>query len=322
MNMPKKFIDFIITQNCTYCCKYCSQSKKYSDFKANADRKTIQAFYDFLKTIDVDYEITITGGEAILHPDFFEIIENIKKMGFKINLISNFSFSIEKYLKIFQLLGSNLNIFDLSFHLDEIKDFKSTILKLEKFLKNKPVSTKTKLFIPIYKLNDEKEEKIEKIVELAKKYSVTYSFQKIRLLDKFDENILTDKQKKKYFSEFKPTCSFSKICHAGEYSAVIYEDGEVYRCYSSRFLKSNCLGNIKNKKFKLNSNPLPCVMKNCTCPKPKAYFQITNDKNIKKAYLLKVLNMLCLPYYIIKKNEIAFTKLKQIAKNIKQNRYS
>jgi len=96
-----KFIDFIITQKCTYRCKYCSQSKGQVAICENASSETIQAFYRLLDKIDKDFEITITGGEAMLHPDFFGIIKEVKLRGFKINLITNLSFKIEQYQKVF-----------------------------------------------------------------------------------------------------------------------------------------------------------------------------------------------------------------------------
>ena len=55
-NKPQKYIDFIITQKCTYNCEYCSQSKQYNAYKHDADNKTINAFYDFLKTLDTHTE--------------------------------------------------------------------------------------------------------------------------------------------------------------------------------------------------------------------------------------------------------------------------
>ena len=103
-----KFIDFIITQKCTYRCKYCSQSKGQVAICENATSETIQAFYRLLDKIDKDFEITITGGEAMLHPDFFEIIKEVKLRGFKINLITNLSFKIEQYQKVFEILGDSL----------------------------------------------------------------------------------------------------------------------------------------------------------------------------------------------------------------------
>ena len=138
----QKFIDFIITQKCTYNCSYCSQSKSCVNDKMSATTKTIDSFIKFLDKITSDFEITITGGEAILHPFFTKLISRVNEKGFKINLITNFSFDIKTYIKIFDLLKNNLNIYDISFHLDEIKNFDETLIKLDEFIHFKPDNTK------------------------------------------------------------------------------------------------------------------------------------------------------------------------------------
>lgn len=308
-NKPKKFIDFIITQKCTYNCEYCSQSKLQTKIKNNADKKTINAFFNLIKKLENDWEITITGGEAILHPDFYEIISEIKKLNFKVNLITNLSFDIKIYEKIFKLLSDNLNRYDISFHLDEIENFNTTIEKLENFIKLKPKNTKTVFLIPIYKLDKIKEEKINTIINIAKKYNINYDFQHIHYFDKYKNLSLSDKN---YIKNKKPKKTFSTLCSAGKSSLVIYEDGEAYRCYSSRFLKSNSLGNIKNKNFKLVDKAIPCTLKYCTCPKPRLYGQIQSTKKPISAYLYSIKNIFYLPYMIIKKREIIIAKLKQM----------
>ena len=304
---PKKFIDFIITQKCTYKCPYCSQSKAQACKHNEADFETINSFYKFLDNLDKEYEITITGGEAILHPNFFEIIEQVKKRGFKINLITNLSFKTETYLKIFELLKDSLNYFDISFHLNQIQDFNKTLEKTEIFLNNKPKNTKTTFFIPLYLTDKKDEQKIDKLLKLAKKYNVQHSFQKIRFLDKYKKS-----QNEKYTSHHKKLNTFGYYCHAGANSAVIYENGNVYRCYSSRFSKSNHIGNIKDEYFKLNEFACVCTNKVCSCPKPNAYGQIANSNNYKIALKTAFLNLLHLPKSLIENREIIKVKFKQM----------
>lgn len=303
---PKKFIDFIITQKCSYRCPYCSQSKAQICKHNEADLETIDAFYKFLDNLEKDYEITITGGEAILHPNFFEIIEQVKEKGFKINLISNLSFKIETYLKIFELLGDNLNSFDISFHLNQIQDFNKTIEKAEIFLENRPKNTKTTFFIPLYLIDRKNEQKIDKLIKLAKKFEIPHSFQKIRFLDKYKKS-----QNEKYKSHHKKEKTYGSYCYAGSKSAVIYENGNAYRCYSSRFSKSNFLGNIKDEGFKLNQFANVCTNGCCSCPKPKIYNQILNEKNYKNALKDSILNCVFLPKAIIKNKDIVIAKIKQ-----------
>jgi len=304
----KKFIDFIITQNCTYSCEYCSQSKRQTKTKEYAKRNTIEAFYRFIEQIDRDFEITITGGEAILHPDFFEIIEKASNFGFKINLITNFSFNINIYQKIFNILGSALNRFDISFHLDEIKNFNETIEKLKLLLDSKPKNTKTVFLIPIYNLTPEKEEKIDCLLKIADEYKIEYDFQHIRILNQYQK---LSKNEEKYLTASKKQKTFGKICAAGNLSAVIYQNGEVYRCYSSRFAKSNRIGNLNEKNFKLKQNAAPCTFKYCTCPKPALYKQITDKKDYFKAIIAAMKNIIHFPFIALKQKEIILLKLKQ-----------
>lgn len=301
-----KFIDFIITQKCTYKCPYCSQSKAEAKEKKDASDSTINSFLNLLDIIDKDFEITITGGEAMLHLAFYDLIEKIKQKGFKINLITNLSFEIDKYKKVFDLLNNSLNRFDISFHLDEIKDFNHTMEKLKQIIKLKPINTKTVFLIPIYNLNNEKEEKIEIIKQIASENNINTDFQHIH----FFENYINSDDEQKYIKN-KPLKTFSNICCAGSLSAVIYETGEAYRCYSSRFLKSNYLGNINNKNFSLLNTMKPCVHNFCTCPKPKNYNQITNRKALLKAVAARVLNMIFMPYFIVKNIDIVNVKIKQ-----------
>jgi len=310
--MENKFIDFIITQKCTYKCTYCSQSKNETKTCNNADFETINSFYKFLDTLDKDFEITITGGEALLHPDFFEIIKTVKSKGFKINLITNLSFKIEQYQKIFETLNESLNRFDISFHLDEIQNFNLMLEKLEKFIQYKPSNTKTNFYIPLYNITDKKESKIDKLVRIAKKHNIKYEFQKIRFLNQYKEV-----HSEKYISYHKKLKTFANLCLAGCDSAVIYEDGNVYRCYSSRFLKSNYLGNIKNKDFKLNDNKKACTNCICSCPKPSRYNQIQKEKDYKPAIKEVFENIIFLPSLIYKNRQIVAIKLKQLLNLIK-----
>lgn len=307
----KKFIDFIITQKCTYRCEYCSQSKVQQNNYKEASKETIENFLKFLDKIEKDFEITITGGEAILHKDFYYLIKEVKNKGFNINLITNLSSEIEKYEKIFNIISDSLNRFDVSVHFDELSSFNQFIDKLEKIILIKPKTAKITLNIPIFKLNNKKTEEIKIIEDIAKNNSIKCNFQHIRILNKF---IKYKEEEQKYFKNEKVVKSYAKECYAGHYSAVIYEDGSVYRCYSSRFTKTNYLGNINDKGFELNKNTLPCVFKNCTCPKPMLYDQLCNKKNYLKTFAMQAINFTYFPILLIKKIGIIKNKLEQYSK--------
>ncbi len=300
----EKFIDFIITQECTYKCVYCSQSKHEQKNKKCASNKTIENFLNFLDSLDKTFEITITGGEAMCHLEFYNLIDKIKNKGFKINLITNFSFDISKYQKVFEILGDSLLNYDISFHFDEIiKQYKNTeelFEKLEKFILLKPKTTTVNFLFPIFEMNDKKTSILNDLLLFAKNNNINHSYQQIRFLNQYLEK-----------QENNPT-TFSKICYAGVKSAIIYEDGSVYRCYSSRFFKTNFLGNINDKNFSLQKNPLPCVFKNCNCPKPLLYNQLTKNQNKTLACFYAFVNFIYLPFFVFKNSSIIKTKISQL----------
>ncbi len=86
----RPFVDLKKKKKCNYRCEYCSQSKKFYKNTLHSSDETIEAFLKFIKTLDKDFEITISGGEPLCHPRFFEVIQEIKKQNLKLSVISNF----------------------------------------------------------------------------------------------------------------------------------------------------------------------------------------------------------------------------------------
>jgi len=129
----KKNIDFLITQKCNYRCPYCSQSKGFTKSLDEADDSVISAFLKFISNLPRDFEITISGGEPLLHSKFFYLIEEINRLGFKISVVSNFSQHIEQYKKIKDILEDNLSELFVSMHLSQIKNLDEFLSNVKEF---------------------------------------------------------------------------------------------------------------------------------------------------------------------------------------------
>lgn len=312
MRQIRPCIDFLITQRCNYRCSYCSQSKKFSKNTKDADDKTIDAFLNFIKTVDKDFEITISGGEPLCHPRFYEVIEEIKNLGLKLTVISNFSFPVENYKKIADIMGENLTELFVSFHDTQVKDFTEFKNKVKEFALYKPQGVK---FTVASVLTDENVEKLEELKPFLDELGVNFALQHMRIKNSYVEY-------KKPAAEFlannaKPEPgrvlnTFGKMCAAGEKFLLVYENGEAYRCYSSRFNRAHSLGNIKNKGFKLFNCPMPCLNKTCTCPKPISRNMLDlEDNNYPLAVLLGIKNSVYLPYYVFKNFDIIKAKFTQ-----------
>lgn len=311
----KKSVDFLITQKCNYRCEYCSQSKKFTKgVLQEADDETISAFLKFLNTLPKDFEITISGGEPFCHQKFFYLVEEIIKRGFKISVVSNFSFPISSYKKLKDIAGENLSELFISLHLSQVKDLNEFLIKAEEFNNYKGNSS----FVTASVLSDENCKKLKKVSEFMKEKNIKFELQHMRIKNSFVEykNEAMEFIKNFPISKIKKvTGTFGKICYAGVNFIFIYQNGEAYRCYSSRFNRVHSMGNIKDKNFKMFKKPVPCLNKNCTCPKPIINGMIDYKKKAPLLTgLLSLYNFIWLPYYAMKNFDIIKTKIEQSLK--------
>ena len=320
MTNKKTFIfDFLITQNCNYRCPYCSQSKKFH--KGIFEQASIETINSVLNFIDknsnkFNFEITVSDGKTLVQPEFFNFLMKLKKRNAAVSIVSNFSFEIEKYKKIKDILGENFKELLVSLHLSQVKSLDEFLKKAEIFNSYKGGTN----FLAASVLTDENVSELKKVASFLKEKNIKFELQHLRIKNKFVEYSDIAKE---FISNFpiskikEKSGTYSKICLAGVNFMIIYQNGECYRCYSSRFNKVHSLGNIKSKNFKLYSKPLPCLNKNCTCPKPILFNMIDySSKAPVKALLLSLYNAFFIPLFIVKNFDSLKEKFIQ-GKNLK-----
>lgn len=305
-------VDFLITQKCNYRCEYCSQSKKYSKNLNHASDEVIEAFLRFLKTLDSSFEITISGGEPLCHPRFYEVLEEIKRQNLKLSVISNFSFPFENYKKIVDIMGENLVEMFVSYHSSQIKDFGEFKDKVLKFNDYKSNGAK---FRVASVLSEENVQNLKEMAEFLKPAGIEFILQHMRIKNSY---VKYSKEAEEFLSKNAAPekgiklKTFGKLCHAGEKFLLIYENGEAYRCYSSRFNRAHSVGNIKDKNFRLLKCAAPCMNLKCTCPKPVKFGMLDIKRaNYPLAGVFLIRNLVYLPYYVLKNFDIIKAKIEQ-----------
>ena len=307
----KKSIDFLITQRCNYRCRYCSQSKGFAQNLKDADKDTIESFLSFLDKIPNDFEITITGGEPLLAKEFFPLIKKLKEKNFNFSVVTNFSFPIEEYKKLKDISGENLKELFVSLHLSQVKDKNEFLLKAKEFNNCKGQTYFTVGSV----LSNENCEELKAVSEFFKENGIKFELQHMRIKNsfvKYDENAQNFIEKFPVTKIKEMSETYGKMCAAGKDFMFVYENGDAYRCYSSRFNRVHFLGNIKDKNFKMYDKILPCLNKKCTCPKPIINGLIDyNKSSIVNALFLSFYNLMFLPYYAVKNFEILKAKIKQ-----------
>lgn len=95
---------------CNLKCRYCYYNSGLKD--RVIDHRLPDNYKKSLEDISKNFkEIVFTGGEALLHPQIFELIEFFKKRNIKITLLSNAVLLDEKIIKkLIDLKIDNLNI--------------------------------------------------------------------------------------------------------------------------------------------------------------------------------------------------------------------
>ena len=304
MSNKKTFIfDFLITQNCNYRCPYCSQSKKFhKGIFEQASGETINSVLNFIdkNLSEFNFEITVSGGEPLVHPNFFDFLSELKKRNVAVSIVSNFSFQIEQYKKIKDILGDNFKELLVSLHLSQVKNLDEFLFKAKIFNEYKGNTN----FLVASVLVDENVDELKNISKFLFENNIKFELQHLRINNKFVEY---GDSAKEFISKFpiskikEKSGTYSKICLAGSNFMIIYQNGECYRCYSSRFNKIHSLGNINSKNFKLYDRPIPCLNKNCTCPKPILFNMIDYSSSAPlKALILSLYNAFFIPFYIVK----------------------
>jgi len=98
--VPKRFnyAEAYLTLRCNFGCEYCINNS--SGVKRNREELTGQKWIDLLNDIDFgELSLTLGGGEPTMHPDFFKILQGLRK-DIPIDLLTNLSFDVDEFIAL------------------------------------------------------------------------------------------------------------------------------------------------------------------------------------------------------------------------------
>ena len=112
-----------ITQACDLHCKHCYDRNPMSSLPYEQALSVIDDFYDFCRRMNVRGQITFTGGNPLLYPDFKEIYQETSVRGFGIAILGNPSprAQVEELLTIDKPLFFQISLEGLEAHNDTIR---------------------------------------------------------------------------------------------------------------------------------------------------------------------------------------------------------
>lgn len=242
------------------------------------------------------------------------MVEEVVKRGNKVSIVTNFSYPIENYIKLKEIAGENLSEILASLHIGQVKNIDEFLNKAKEFNRVKGGAN----FKIGAVLCDENVDELKKVKAFLDEAGIELDVQHLRVKNSFVKYGIEAEEFIKQFpiSKIKKKAdTYGKICRAGVDFVFIYQDGNAYRCYSSRFNKMHSIGNIKDKGFKLYDKPIPCLNKICTCPKPIMYNMIDFEaSNRIVALLYSLYNAIFIPYYCVKNFGLIKQKMAQAVK--------
>lgn len=105
MKYPLESAQIEITNKCNLACVHCfnNSGDPYPD---ELTTKEILSLIDTLSCMGV-YHITITGGEPLLHPDIFEIVEHAREKPMSVDIFTNATLITKEHVKKFKKVGIN-----------------------------------------------------------------------------------------------------------------------------------------------------------------------------------------------------------------------
>lgn len=266
---PEPSLEWEITTQCNYHCDYCCAKTRMLVTNRHGSDETIAAMFKLLDELPGEWSVKLIGGEPLIHPRFFEIVQHTIDAGHTLVITTNFSLPLKRIRQLAETAGDKLTVLTASLHLTEVKDVDEFIAKAAEFNRIKHPAT---VFLVTSVCLEEKFGELQGIAEKLEAAGVRFAFQALKvdgkfvkysnaeieqgIVDKFVEN--TDK--------IRGADLYGTLCHTGELFFRVNVDGQVVRCYNSQPLYN--LGNVTDGTFRRFTEAKPCLAARCTCTVP------------------------------------------------------
>jgi len=251
--------------DCNYRCSYCFFEGKWEEYKKRNIYLSPDDWLQHWKRIYDKYGppyIIITGGEPFIYPDFIELIKKVSEISYHINISSNSSGDLNKFVEEIDPQKVSLSL-SYQPEFDKLDDFLKRLLFIRKYKFDGCINLV--VYPPFLKDIDYYKAKFASIGESLKiipffgeyqgrLYPEGYA-QKERELIGIDD------------AWFRKVRKNGSLCPAGQKTALIFPDGKVARC--GQIGEDMVLGSFFDSNFKLLDTSLPCEAEYCPCDEGK-----------------------------------------------------
>ncbi|MBU1811385.1 MAG: radical SAM protein [Candidatus Omnitrophica bacterium] len=251
-----------ITYNCNYRCSYCFFDGKWEEYKK---RNVFLSIDEWMKHWGRAYEkygpiyLIITGGEPFTYPNFIELIKNLSSLCYHINISSNSSGDLNKFVTEIDPKKVSLSLsFQKEF--DKVEDFIARVLFIRahgfqgclNFVAHPHFLDSTEEYRRIIINNTGEELKVIPFFGEYKELNYPQSYtQEERKLVGIDD------------AWFRKVKRRNSLCAAGWRTALVFPDGKVARC--GQIGEKMLVGDFFDPDFSLFESSLPCEAEYCPC---------------------------------------------------------
>lgn len=85
----RHYLQWHIIHECNLHCVHCYQEDYHSRMPMETMRTVLDKYEAYIRAKDYEGQINLTGGEPLLHPDFFDIAAEIRRRGIRLGILTN-----------------------------------------------------------------------------------------------------------------------------------------------------------------------------------------------------------------------------------------
>jgi len=87
--MLRHYLQWHIIHSCNLCCKHCYQEDNTAAMNYDSMLRFLDKYGEYVALHSYEPQINLTGGEPLLHPDFYKIAGEIRRRNIRLGILTN-----------------------------------------------------------------------------------------------------------------------------------------------------------------------------------------------------------------------------------------
>ncbi|MBA3538600.1 MAG: radical SAM protein [Deltaproteobacteria bacterium] len=258
-------VSWNMNTTCNYRCSYCTQRFVEDRGQWASD---LPRFIAAFAALPGDWEIKLSGGEPFRHPEFLPTVRALVAARRRVSVVTNFASPLDELFAYADATRARPGLISASLHLEYAApdEFLAKVQAVQAHHAGRVVVTcvATRETLP----------RLEALRATYAAAGVTLRAQP----EKQDRDVIDydDGERQQLIQlgghngtgAIEPSFT-GQPCWAGARYFIVDHRGEAYRCYPSRRMRRERLGNLLDGTFRIRTQPEPCRYAYCNCTVPQ-----------------------------------------------------